>query len=154
MRQAMCTVFLMGLAGVAHATTILPADLGELSRDARVIVVGCVAMLEEHWTVDRRAINTLVILHVDTYLKGDFGPTVQFRTPGGRCCRPLDSTTPLRFSCRDVTRVMEDCARLLMQAARRRAGGPGSAKSFSSARMVFPAWRRLMGFGSPRPPPA
>lgn len=87
MRQAIYVMVLLGLAGAAHATTIVPADLGELSRDARVIVVGRVTSLEEHWAVDRRAIDTLVTLHVDTYLKGDFGPTVQFRIPGGRVGR-------------------------------------------------------------------
>lgn len=87
MREAIGIVFLLGLAGAVHATTILPADLGELSREARVIVVGRVASLGEHWTVDRRAIDTLVTLHVDAYLKGDLGPTVQFHTPGGRVGR-------------------------------------------------------------------
>lgn len=87
MRQAIYVMVLLGLAGAAHATTIVAADLGELSRDARVIVVGRVTSLEEHWAVDRRAIDTLVTLHADTYLKGDFGPTVQFRIPGGRVGR-------------------------------------------------------------------
>lgn len=87
MRQVMCLMVLLGLPGPAHATTIVPADLGELSRDARVIVVGRVMSMEEQWAVDRRAIDTLVTLHVDTYLKGDFGPAVQFRIPGGRVGR-------------------------------------------------------------------
>jgi hypothetical protein len=66
-----------------RATTIVPADLGELSRDAIAIVRGRVAAVDGRWTDDRRGIETIVTLDVDEYLKGDLGGSVQFRVPGG-----------------------------------------------------------------------
>ena len=65
------------------ATTLIPADVGELSRDARAIVLGRVGAVEARWTADRRGIETLVTLEADTYLKGALGPSVQFLVPGG-----------------------------------------------------------------------
>lgn len=65
------------------ATTLIPADVGELSRDARAIVLGRVASVEARWTADRRGIETLVTLDADAYLKGVLGPSVQFLVPGG-----------------------------------------------------------------------
>jgi hypothetical protein len=75
----MCLFF----AGAAHATTLVPADLGELTRDAQAIARGRVAAVESRWTADHRAIETLVTLEVDTYLKGSFGSSLQFVIPGG-----------------------------------------------------------------------
>ena len=68
---------------LVHATTVVPADLGELARDARAIVVGRVVAVDGRWTDDRRTIETIVTLDVETYLKGSFGSTLQFRVPGG-----------------------------------------------------------------------
>ena len=67
----------------ASATVIVPADLGELSRDARAIVRGRVMALDARWTEDRRTIETVVTLEVESYLKGPLGQTLQFRVPGG-----------------------------------------------------------------------
>lgn len=67
----------------ARATVVVPADLGELSRDARAIVRGRVAAVEGRWTDDRRTIETLVTLEVESTLKGSSGATIQFRVPGG-----------------------------------------------------------------------
>ena len=69
------------------ATTVLPADLGELSRDARFIVRGQVVAQNARWTDDHRAIETIVTLQPDAYLKGQLGETVDFRVPGGRLGR-------------------------------------------------------------------
>jgi hypothetical protein len=62
---------------------VIPADLGELTRDSIAIVRGRVAAVDGRWTDDRRAIETIVTLEVDEYLKGDLGESVQFRVPGG-----------------------------------------------------------------------
>lgn len=67
----------------AGATVVVPADLGELSRDARAIARGRVAAVEGRWTDDRRTIETIVTLEVASYWKGALGPTLQFRVPGG-----------------------------------------------------------------------
>lgn len=71
----------------AGATVVIPADLGELSHDARTIVRGRVASIESRWTEDRRTIESIVTLEVDAYLKGALGQTVQFRVPGGELGR-------------------------------------------------------------------
>lgn len=75
------------LASAADATTIVPADVGELTHDAIAIARGRVVGVDAQWTDDRRTIETLVTLEVERYLKGDLGPTVQFRVPGGRLGR-------------------------------------------------------------------
>lgn len=70
-------------ATTAHATVVMPADLGELSRDARAIVRGRVVAVDGRWTEDRHAIETIVTLEVESYLKGALGGALQFRVPGG-----------------------------------------------------------------------
>lgn len=69
------------------ATTLVPADLGELTHDAIVIARGRVVAADARWTDDRRSIETLVTLEVERYLKGDLGSSVQFLVPGGRLGR-------------------------------------------------------------------
>lgn len=73
----------VALAVPVRATVLIPADLGELSRDARAIVRGRVAALDAQWTGDRGTIETIVTLEVEHYIKGAFGPTLRFRVPGG-----------------------------------------------------------------------
>jgi hypothetical protein len=77
------TCAVASIATAAHATVVVPADLGELSRDARAIALGRVAAVDGRWTEDRRTIETIVTLDVEAYLKGSFGSTVRFRIPGG-----------------------------------------------------------------------
>ena len=72
-------VMLLAAATSAHATTIVPADLGELSRDAVAIVHGRVAEVRSQWTEDRGTVETIVTLEVEEYLKGSFGAVVRFR---------------------------------------------------------------------------
>src|SRR5438445_8232870 len=71
----------------ASATVLIPADLGELSRDALAIARGRVAALDSQWTDDRRTIETIVTLEVESYLKGRLGATLRFRVPGGELGR-------------------------------------------------------------------
>jgi hypothetical protein len=82
---------LMGLVIAAgstlHATIVVPADLGQLSRDAVAIARGRVAAVDGRWTDDRRTIETIVSLDVEGYLKGALGATLQFRVPGGQLGR-------------------------------------------------------------------
>ena len=67
----------------AGATVLVPADLGELARDAGAIVRGRVAATETRWSGGRRAIETVVTIDVEASLKGSLGRTVQFVVPGG-----------------------------------------------------------------------
>lgn len=79
--------FVALFAVYTSATTLLPADLGELSREARVIARGQIVAVEGRVSDDRRAIETLVTLAPERYLKGSLGPLVQFRVPGGQVGR-------------------------------------------------------------------
>jgi hypothetical protein len=83
MRQmVMCALLMAGITPVM-ATMYVAADLGTLAGEARAIAHGRVVALESRWTDDRRAIETLVTLEVEEYLKGDLGPAVTLRVPGG-----------------------------------------------------------------------
>jgi hypothetical protein len=70
-----------------RATTIVPADLGELSREAVAIARGRVVDVRSQWTEDRGTVETIVTLEVDSYLKGGLGATVRFKVPGGELGR-------------------------------------------------------------------
>jgi hypothetical protein len=87
MRTFLTSFLLLAAAASARATVIIPADLGELSRDAVAIVRGRVARVDARWTEDRGTIETIVTLEVDGYLKGAFGQVVRFRVPGGELGR-------------------------------------------------------------------
>ena len=81
-----CSILLA--AGIsARATVLIPADLGELSRDALAIARGRVVALDAQWTDDRGTIETIVTLEVESYLKGALGSRLRFRVPGGELGR-------------------------------------------------------------------
>lgn len=83
MRTLLLCCLLLAAGISTRATVLIPADLGELSRDALAIARGRVAALDAQWTEDRGTIETIVTLEVESYLKGDFGTTLRFRVPGG-----------------------------------------------------------------------
>jgi hypothetical protein len=89
MMRVICVLNLMLLAAAtsARATTTVPADLGELSRDAVAIARGRVADVRSQWTEDRGTVETIVTLEVEDYLKGSLGSMVRFRVPGGELGR-------------------------------------------------------------------
>ena len=83
MLSAGLSIVLLTWAVPARATIVVPADLAELARSARLIVRGRIVSVDGRWTEDRRTIETIVTLAAETYLKGSFGSTLQFRVPGG-----------------------------------------------------------------------
>src|SRR2546421_11239713 len=83
----MTTVLMCAALTSVRATTILPADLGELSRDAVAIARGRVVDVRPQWTEDRGTVETIVTLDVESYLKGSLGAIVRFRVPGGELGR-------------------------------------------------------------------
>lgn len=88
MRRALIlSALVVGTIARVGATVVLPADLGELSRDARTIVRGTVVALDAQWADDRRRVETIVTLEPEIYLKGALGPVLQFRVPGGQLGR-------------------------------------------------------------------
>jgi len=87
MRTLVFCGVVLALALPARATVLIPADLGELSRDALAIARGRVAALDGQWTEDHGSIETIVTLEVESYLKGSLGSTLRFRVPGGELGR-------------------------------------------------------------------
>ena len=81
--RLLIVAILVSQAPLLCATVLVPADVGELSRDAGAIVRGQVVATEARWTADRRSIATLVTVDVEASLKGSLGSTVQFLVPGG-----------------------------------------------------------------------
>jgi len=77
-----CAVALLA-ASSAGATTLVPADLGELARDAGAIIRGRVTGAAAQWTGDRRSIETVVTIETEESLKGSLGASVRFTVPGG-----------------------------------------------------------------------
>ena len=126
----------VGVGLRAQATVVVPADLGELSRDALAIARGRVVALDARWTDDRRRVETLVTLEAESYLKGALGPVVQFRVPGGRlgryrsirrgragvCRRRARGGVPRRARTERAVRARDEPGRVS-----RRAGRPGMA---------------------------
>ncbi|PTL77400.1 hypothetical protein [Vitiosangium sp. GDMCC 1.1324] len=68
----------------ASATTMLRADLPELTQTADAIVHGTVRRVESRWSGDGRRIVTDVEIQVTEALKGQAGGTVLVTQPGGR----------------------------------------------------------------------
>jgi hypothetical protein len=87
MRTLVLCALLLALTLPARATVLIPADLGELSRDAVAIARGRVAAVDAQWTEDRGTIETIVTLEVESYLKGSLGSTLRFKVPGGELGR-------------------------------------------------------------------
>ena len=81
--SALVVSFVLSLTATTRATVLIPADLGELARDARAIARGRVVAVDGRWTDDRRTIETIVTLEVEAYLKGQLGPEIRFSVPGG-----------------------------------------------------------------------
>jgi hypothetical protein len=71
----------------ARATVLVPSTLTELVRDARVIVVGRVVEVRAQWAEGRRRVESVVVVEANGYLKGDYGPRLAFKVPGGEIGR-------------------------------------------------------------------
>lgn len=71
------------LGAPLFATTVVPADLGELAATAHVIVHGHVSEIGARAVPGRRAIERIVTVQVERYFKGDLGTEIRFRVPGG-----------------------------------------------------------------------
>lgn len=68
----------------ARATTLVPADLNELTASALAIVHARIVDVRAVTTTDRRRVETVVVAESLGYLKGDIGRTIIFRIPGGQ----------------------------------------------------------------------
>jgi hypothetical protein len=69
--------------GSAHATVLLPGDLGEIARQSSAVVRGTVVGLQVQWVEGRRRVETVVTLDVAESFKGSLSGRVSFQVPGG-----------------------------------------------------------------------
>jgi hypothetical protein len=81
---AATAAFIALVAARPAATVLAPADLAEIAAAAVAIVHGRVTAVVSDWRDDRRGIETTVIVRASDYLKGNLGPQVSFRVPGGQ----------------------------------------------------------------------
>ena len=88
-KVGMTLVLLAVLTSSLTATTIVPAELGELAADAHMITRGRVVAVEGFLSGDRREIETVVTLEPESWLKAPDGTseTVRFKVPGGQVGR-------------------------------------------------------------------
>lgn len=87
LRIGVALAIVITAAGQVRATVFAPADMSQLVRAARAIAHGRIIDVRPQLSDDHRHVDTLVTLRVATYLKGDLGPTVTFRVPGGQVGR-------------------------------------------------------------------
>jgi hypothetical protein len=87
MRTLLVAAMLAIAPVAARATVLVPVAFRELVQTAPVIVHGDVVAIHSDWASGRRTVETFVTLHVDEYLKGNLGPEITVRVPGGRLGR-------------------------------------------------------------------
>ena len=74
-------------ASAASATTVAPADFGQMARESDLIVRGTVVNVQSQLTGPRRSIESLITVFVAETMKGTPGTETVFRVPGGRVGR-------------------------------------------------------------------
>ena len=89
-RLGLALLLACGLAlagGTSHATVLVPADFGQLAREAAAVVRGRVVEAQPTWVEGRRRVETIVVLQVLETYKGSWGSRVTLQLPGGRLGR-------------------------------------------------------------------
>lgn len=87
MMRRLFVLSLMAVAAPAAATVLVPATFADMVTGAQAIVHGRVIEVRAQPTFDRSTIASYVTVQVAQHLKGQFGPTVTFRVPGGQVGR-------------------------------------------------------------------
>lgn len=86
-----CLVLALAMALFAvvspRATVIVPAEFRQTVQGSDVIAYGRVSAVRPEWSDDRRRIETYVTFDVASYFKGNSGPTIVFKVPGGQIGR-------------------------------------------------------------------
>lgn len=86
-RIAAVALFVLMAGSAVRGTVLVPVDIATLAREAQTIARGSVMRVESQWTNDRRGMETVVMLQVESSLKGPSAETVRFRVPGGQLGR-------------------------------------------------------------------
>jgi hypothetical protein len=83
MRAVLLFAFFLATAPLA-ALTVKPLSFTELVDTSVAVLHGRVIDVRGQWTADRHGIESLVTVEAFAYLKGQLGPRVTVRVPGGR----------------------------------------------------------------------
>lgn len=67
----------------ALAVVVVPITFEQLVDEAAAVVYARVSEVRGQWTYDRQSIDSIITLEALGYAKGDLGPTVTMRLPGG-----------------------------------------------------------------------
>lgn len=86
---SICFVILVGWLSIVSldATTLLPADFAQMVSDSQLIVHARVVGVEGELIGAQRTIDSRVTVQVLASIKGQSGPELVFRVPGGRVGR-------------------------------------------------------------------
>jgi hypothetical protein len=82
--RALIITCLLTVAVPLSALTVRPLSFPALVQESTAVVQGRVTDVRAQWTADRRGIESLVVVDVAEYLKGDLGAHLTVRVPGGR----------------------------------------------------------------------
>ena len=74
-------------AASLSATTLVPADFGQMARESELIVRGTVVNVQSQMAGSRQTIESVITLSVAETMKGTAGVQTVFRVPGGRLGR-------------------------------------------------------------------
>ena len=66
-----------------EAVIVVPMTFEQLVDEAAAVVYARVADVRGQWTADRQSIDSIITLEALQYMKGDLGPSVVMRLPGG-----------------------------------------------------------------------
>ena len=66
-----------------EAVVVVPMTFEQLVEEAAAVVYARVADVRGQWTADRQSIDSIITLEALQYMKGDLGPSVAMRVPGG-----------------------------------------------------------------------
>jgi hypothetical protein len=85
MKQSVLAAAIAAVLLPAHlaAITVVPMTFEQLANEAAAVVYARVSHVEGRWTMDRRAIDSIITVEALQYLKGDLGEGVTLRLPGG-----------------------------------------------------------------------
>jgi hypothetical protein len=87
-RRLLLMLIVAALAGTgAGATVLVPADLGELSREADLVAHGRVVSVEARQSEESRRVERVITLEVEQVIKGGARQVVSFVSPGGELGR-------------------------------------------------------------------
>jgi hypothetical protein len=85
MKRSLAAVLVMAAVATTPiaAVIVVPITFEQLVDEAVAVVYARVAEVRGQWSLDRQSIDSIITLEALQYVKGDLGPAVAMRLPGG-----------------------------------------------------------------------